>query len=105
VPHEFVQHATLNSNTQAGRRSRGWDARMPAKGVIAPLLTDPIRSARTLRELLKKVEATGLHNAPREVLGEILSVALGLPKTPVMSSKADFRITSDTVTFCRGSEK
>ncbi|NIA56721.1 hypothetical protein HAV22_24160 [Massilia sp. TW-1] len=87
------------------KSSRGWDVQMPAKGAAVQPLPDPVRSARTLRELLQKVEATGLQNAPRDVLGAILSVSLGLPKSTVMSSTADFQVTPDTVTFCRGSEK
>lgn len=87
------------------RNSRGWDVHMPAKGATVQPLPDPVRSARTLRELLKKVDTTGLQNAPRDVLGAILSVALGLPKSTVMSSTADFQVTHNTVTFCRGTEK
>lgn len=87
------------------RKSRGWDVHMPAKGITVQPLRDPVRSAKTLRELLKKVDATGLQNAPRDVLGAILCASLGLPKSAVMGSTVDFHVTSDTVTLCLGAEK
>jgi hypothetical protein len=87
------------------KQSRGWDVQLPSKGRAVPPLTDPVRSARALRDLIKTVEAMGLHSAPADLLGSILSVALGLSKSAILSSAADFQVAKDAVIYCHGAER
>lgn len=88
------------------RKSQGWDVHMPAKWMLVRPLADPVRSARKLRDLIRKADSAGMQNAPRDVLVAILAEALGFARATVASSKAtDFRIGADAVVYCRGKEQ
>lgn len=88
------------------RKSQGWDVHMPAKGALVRPLADPVRSARKLRDLIRKLDSAGIENATRADLVAVLAEALGCGKATVArSTAADFVVSADAIIYHLGEEQ
>lgn len=83
------------------RQSQGWDVVMPRKGStsIAPI-KHPAQSVSKLAKLIKKIDASGMDQADRKMLREVLATALGIPVSAIEElSSAHFRLTTEGISL------